>query len=125
MMKLKECEETLKKKRHIFLGDGLLERKLPFATGPGTYRGGKSRRAPGMLGTSDIMGTLASAREMREKTHHHWPGPDFTYYAQAGSQFVSKHFKVFSPNLKGNYMYVHKDHKHKFKDIMVEVFKLL
>ena len=33
--------------------------------------------------------------------------------------------RFFSPNLKGNYMYVHKDHKHKFKDIMVEVFKLL
>ena len=63
---------------------------------------------------------------MREKTYHHWPGPDYIYYAQAGSQSVSKHFKdFFSQTSRVHYMCVYKHHKHIFKYIMVEVFKLL
>lgn len=64
----------------------------------------RGERAEGLLGRWALViqwGLLRVPREMREKTYHHWPGPDYTYYAQAGGQFVSKHFKVFFPNLKG------------------------
>lgn len=111
MMELKEWEETLKRKLRLCWESQEAAAHVPGRWPAGVQaafyhwawhlRGGESRRAPGTLGTSDTMGTLASAREMREKTHHHWPGPDYTYYAQAGGQFVSKHFKVFFPKPQG------------------------
>ena len=117
--------EKARKQQRMFLGDGLLECKLPFTTGPGTSEG---ERAEGLLGRWALViqwGLLRVLERWGKRPTTIGQDLIIPTMLKLEANLFPNISRFFSQTSRVHYMCVHKDHKHKFKDIMVEVFKLL